>query len=215
MARGETFKSSSTEWHGEGRQAEARGGSSSGRTYPHTTGMAVRLMAIALAALPSGNALADTDACQPIRGAIGKQNAANQTQVSSILTYIDSGRSYYYDNLYSGTEVYSRNRNGPWEVNARRFVPLIVDGKRAIYDCRFVGTDQIGRTTVMVYTYRRFLPDRTMDIRALIGADDGKFLQTEIVVRPFADHKTTYTFTYGPNPTLPAVDERTLWRPAH
>jgi hypothetical protein len=178
-------------------------------------GAAVCLMAIALAALPSGNAFAGTDPCLPIQGAIIKLNAETQIQVSSTLTYIDSGRSYFYDTLYSGSKVYSRNRNGPWEVNTRRVVPVVVNGKPAIYDCRFIGTDQIGPAIAMAYTYRRFIPDHTMDVRALIDVDDGKFLQTEIVFGPFPDHKTKYTFSYGPNPPLPAVDERTLWQPAH
>ena len=136
-------------------------------------------------------------------------------QVSGVATYTDSGRSYDYDTLYSGSKVYSRNRNGPWEVNTRRIVPVVVDGKPAVYDCRFIGTDQIGSATVMAYTYRRFIPDHTMDIRALIDAADGKIVQTEIVFGPFSDHKTTYTFNYGPNPPLPAVDERVLWHPPH
>ena len=136
-------------------------------------------------------------------------------QVSAAVTYIDSGRSYYYDTLYSGSKVYSRNRNGPWEVGTRRIVPVIVDGRHAIYDCRFGGTDHIGSATVMAYTYRRFIPDHTMDVRALIDAADGKFLQTEIVFGPFPDHNTKYNFSYGPNPPLPTVDERTLWHAAH
>ncbi|MBB3571970.1 hypothetical protein [Rhizobium sp. BK491] len=173
------------------------------------------LPAIALTALVCGNAHASTDACQPIRNAIDQQNEAQQMQVSAAVTYIDSGRSYYYDTLYSGSKVYSRNRNGPWEVGTRRIVPVIVDGRPAIYDCRFVGTDHIGSATVMAYTYRRFIPDHTMDVRALIDAADGKFLQTEIVFGPFPDHRTKYTFSYGPNPPLPTVDERTLWHPPH
>ena len=188
------------------------------RAKRHVFGMKIAsifLSAIALTALVSGNAHASGDACQPIRNAIGQENAANRMQVSGVATYTDSGRSYDYDTLYSGSKVYSRNRNGPWQVHTRRPVPVVVDGRPAIYDCRFVGTDQIGSATVMAYTYRRFIPDHTMDIRALIDAADGKIVQTEIVFGPFSDHKTMYTFNYGPNPPLPAVDERVLWHPAH
>ena len=174
------------------------------------------LPAIALAALVSGSAYAATDACQPIRNAIEKENAANQMQVSSVLTYTDSGRSYYYDHLYSRDRYYWRNRNGPWELYPRRPVPLLADGKPAVYDCRFAGTDRIGGATVAVYTYKHFYPDHeVLEFTGWIDADSGKFLQTEQSGRPLSDHKTMYTFSYGPNPPLPAVDERVLWHPPH
>jgi len=173
------------------------------------------LLTVVLVASIDGNAYADTDPCQSIRDAIGKQNTALQMQVTSVLTYTDSGRSYYLDSLYSGDRYYWRNREGPWDVEQRRSVPLFIDGKAAIYNCRFVGTDRIGDTAVNVYDYRRSIPDHTLDIRAWISVDGGEFLQSETVFGPFPDHKAKYTFSYGPNPAPPAVDERKLWHAPH
>ncbi|TIX89173.1 hypothetical protein [Rhizobium sp. P44RR-XXIV] len=165
------------------------------------------MRAVVFTALISGNALASTDTCKPIRDAINRQNAASDMQVSSVLIYTDSGRSYSYDYLIAGDKFYSRNRSGPWKVEPRWPTPLVVDGKPAVYDCRFVGTDRIGETTVMVYTYKRFVPDHTMEVRAWVAADSKDFLETETNIGPFSDHKTRFSFNYKRNITLPEVDE--------
>jgi len=162
-------------------------------------------VAIAMVGLVGQSAHAGPDACEAIRNAIVKQNAANQIQASSVSTYTDNGRKDYHDYLISGDKFYSRDRNGPWKVEPRWPTPLFVDGKPAIYDCRFAGTDRIKGTTVVVYTYKRFVPEHTMEIKAWMDADNGEFLQTETNIGPISDHKTRFTFSYNPNAAPPTV----------
>ncbi|WP_271023077.1 hypothetical protein [Rhizobium sp. RCAM05973] len=169
--------------------------------------MIIRVVAITLAVLASGSARADTDVCQTIRDAIAKLNAANQFQQKGIITYIDTGKSYSLDYLVSGDKEYSRKDSGSWKVGVRQAVPLIVDGKPAVYECSRAGTERLGDVSTVIYTYKRLTPDHGVrDVRIWVDESTEKPLQTDMSFETASDRRARFTFSYNPQAALPMVD---------
>jgi hypothetical protein len=197
------------EWHGEDREASERGGSSSNRKSRQLRDMAVCLTALALATLTSGGVLAAGDACQPVKDAIGKLNAAQQFQQRGIVTYIDSGKSYSLDYLVSGNKEYSRKEDGAWKIDTRQPVALVVGNEAAVYECRRIGTDRLGNASAVIYTYKRLTPDhRVRNVKAWIAEDTGEPLQTEMTIETEPGRKARFMFNYDQNASLPMVGDQ-------
>ena len=165
------------------------------------------VVGIALAALTGGTAHADADSCQPVKDAIGKLNAATQFQQKGIITYVDAGKSYSSDYLVSGDKEYSRKDSGSWKVGVRQAIPLIVDGKPAVYECSRVGTERLGDISTVVYTYKRLTPDHgARDVRVWVDESTGKPLQTDMSFETASDRRARFTFSYNTQAALPMVD---------
>lgn len=165
------------------------------------------VVGIALTALMGGTARAQTDTCQPVNDAISKLNAANQFQQKGIITYIDTGKSYSSDYFVSGDKEYSRKDSGSWKVGVRQDIPLIVDGKPAVYECSRVGTEWLGDVSTVVYTYKRLTPDHgARDVRVWVDESTGKPLQTDMSFETASDRRARFTFSYNPQAALPMVD---------
>ncbi|MGG6898581.1 hypothetical protein [Rhizobium sp. BR 315] len=164
------------------------------------------LAAIALTVYAGGTAQAE-DACQPIRDAIAKLNAATQFQQKGIITELDGGKSYSLDYVVSAGKEYSRRDGGSWRIGSRQAVPLIVDGKPAVYECSRTGTGSLGEAVTVIYQYKRLTADhRVRDVKAWIAEGTGEPLQTEMIIETEPNRKATFTFSYNQQADLPAVD---------
>lgn len=206
MAHVKTLKSLVKEWPGENREASERGRLSRNRNSRQLRDVAVCLMATALATLTSGNVFAEDDACQPVRDAIGKLNAARQFQQRGVVTYVDSSKSYSLDYLVSGNREYSRKDDGAWKIDPRQLVALAVGNKAAVYECSRIGTDRLENASAVIYTYKRLTPDhKVRNVKVWIAEGAGEPLQTEMTIETEPGRKARFTFKYDPSALLPVA----------
>lgn len=130
----------------------------------------IRATVMTLVALTCGNARAETGSCEPVKEAITKLNSAAQFQQRGIITYIRTGKSYSLEYLAAGGKEYSRRDDGPWKINTRQPVALVVDNKAAVYECSRTGTELLGSTAAVIYTYRRRTPDHMVrEVKAWVA----------------------------------------------
>ncbi len=194
------------EWHAEDREVRELGGLNSNGKSRQLRDVTVCLTAIFLAALTSGNVLAEDNACQPVKDAIEKLNAAQQFQQRGVVTNIDSGKSYSLDYLVSGNNEYSRRDNEAWKIDTRQPVALVVGNEAAVYECSRIGIDRLGNTSAVIYTYKRLTPDhKVRNVKAWIAENTGEALQTEMTIETEPGRKARFTFNYDPNALPPAV----------
>jgi hypothetical protein len=158
----------------------------------------------------SGSARADPDGCGPILDAIGKMNAAPRIQQRGLVTGDGTSQPYSTDLLGFEDQEYSRQREGAWHAGPRMQVPLVIDGKAAIFDCRRAGADTSGGVAMTIYTYKRLMPKPRIvrDVRLWVADGTGLPERSQIETGSGAGRRRAeFTFRYDPDAAPPVAGD--------
>lgn len=168
--------------------------------------MTLRSIAMVMAALVTVPDLvwADADPCGPVLNVITRMNAAPRLQQHGTVTH--DGKSYSSDLQAFGDKEYARKGAGSWRSGPRQLVPLVVDGKAAVFDCRRVGSEDWGGIATTVYTYKRRMPLRHIvrDVRLWVADGTGLAVHSRIAIHEGGTiGGAEFTQSYDPDATPP------------